>query len=143
VLLANNLKDTSDSAFTRRFQTVLHFPRPERGERLRIWRMAFPRDAPIDPSIDFDALANLDLTGAGIVGAARTAALFAAQEAAGAIGKAHVVRAIARQFRREARVLGPIELGPYASLLQGARGAPRRPRRRSRCRGRRRAQAPH
>jgi len=121
VLLATNLKDNIDSAFTRRFQTVLHFPRPERAERLRIWRMAFPRDAPLDPSIDFDALANLDLTGAGIVGAARTAALFAAQETAGAISKTHIVRAIARQFRREARLLTPIELGPYASLLQEAR----------------------
>jgi len=121
VILASNLKDNIDAAFTRRFQTVLHFPRPERAERLRIWRMAFPRDAPLDPSIDFDALANLDLTGAGIVSAARTAALFAAQEAACAIGKTHIVRAIARQFRREARLLTPIELGPYASLLQEVR----------------------
>ena len=121
VLLASNLKDNIDSAFTRRFQTILHFPRPERPERLRIWQMAFPREAPVDTSIDFDALANLDMTGAGIVGAARTAALFAAEEKAGTIGKSHVVRAIARQFRREARLLTPVELGPYANLLQEAR----------------------
>jgi hypothetical protein len=121
VLLASNLKDNIDSAFTRRFQSILHFPRPERPERLRIWRMAFPREAPVDPSIDFEALASLDMTGAGIVGAARTAALFAAEEGTGAIGKSHIVRAIARQFRREARLLTPVELGPYASLLQEAR----------------------
>jgi hypothetical protein len=121
VLLASNLKDNIDSAFTRRFQSILHFPRPERPERLRIWQMAFPREAPVDLSIDFEALASLDMTGAGIVGAARTAALFAAEEGAGAIGKSHIVRAIARQFRREARLLTPVELGPYASLLQEAR----------------------
>jgi hypothetical protein len=121
VLLASNLKDNIDSAFTRRFQTILHFPRPERPERLRIWQMAFPREAPVDTSIDFNALANLDMTGAGIVGAARTAALFAAEEKTGTIGKSHIVRAIARQFRREARLLTPVELGPYASLLQEAR----------------------
>ena len=121
VLLASNLKDNIDSAFTRRFQSILHFPRPERPERLRIWQMAFPREAPVDLSIDFEALASLDMTGAGIVGAARTAALFAAEDGTGAISKSHVVRAIARQFRREARLLTPVELGPYASLLQEAR----------------------
>jgi hypothetical protein len=121
VILASNLKDNIDAAFTRRFQAIVHFPRPERTERLRIWRIAFPREAPIDRSIDFEALANLGLTGAGIIGAARTAALFAAEEEAAEIGKSHIVRAIARQFRREARLLTPIELGPYASLLQEAR----------------------
>jgi hypothetical protein len=121
VLLASNLRDNIDSAFTRRFQAILHFPRPERAERLRIWHMAFPREAPVDPQIDFDALASLDMTGAGIVGAARTAALFAAEEGTGAISKSHIVRAIARQFRREARLLTPVELGPYANLLQEAR----------------------
>ncbi|MEA2860003.1 MAG: hypothetical protein QOC72_2042 [Methylobacteriaceae bacterium] len=121
VLLATNLKDNIDNAFTRRFQSVVHFPRPERTERLRIWRMAFPDEAPIDPSIDFETLANLDLTGAGIVGAARTAALFAAEDGSSEIGKPHVVRAIARQFRREARLLTPVELGPYANLLQEVR----------------------
>jgi hypothetical protein len=47
--------------------------------------------------------------------------LFAAEEGTGAIGKSHIVRAIARQFRREARLLTPVELGPYANLLQEAR----------------------
>jgi ATPase family associated with various cellular activities (AAA) len=118
VILASNLKDNIDPAFTRRFQSILYFPRPERAERVRIWRLAFPPQAPIDPTFDFEALSNLDLTGAGIVGAARNAALLAAEEGCAEIGKPHIVRAIARQFRREARLLMPVELGPYASLLQ-------------------------
>jgi SpoVK/Ycf46/Vps4 family AAA+-type ATPase len=118
VILASNLKDNIDPAFTRRFQSILYFPRPERAERLRIWRLAFPQQAPIDPTLDFEALSNLDLTGAGIVGAARNAALLAAEEGCAEIGKPHIVRAIACQFRREARLLMPVELGPYASLLQ-------------------------
>lgn len=121
VLLASNLRENIDSAFMRRFQAILHFPRPERAERLRIWHMAFPPEAPVDLSLDFEALASLDMTGAGIVGAARNAALFAAEDGTGEIGKSHVVRAIARQFRREARLLTPVELGPYASLLKEAR----------------------
>jgi ATPase family associated with various cellular activities (AAA) len=121
VILASNLKDNIDAAFTRRFQAVLYFPRPEKPERLRLWRAAFPLQAPVDASVDFDALANLDMTGASIVGAARTAALFAAEEDVAEIGKTHIVRAVARQFRREARLLTPVELGPYAGLLQEMR----------------------
>ncbi|CAB3778788.1 ATP-dependent zinc metalloprotease FtsH [Paraburkholderia ultramafica] len=121
VILASNLKDNIDVAFARRFQAILHFPRPNQSERRRIWQMAFPREAPVDPSLDLDALSNLDLTGAGIVGAARNAALLAAHEGVAEIGKPHIVRAIARQYRREARLLTPVDLGPYANLLQDHR----------------------
>ena len=117
VILASNLKDNIDTAFTRRFQIVIHFPRPELDQRRRIWEIAFPKTAPMDPGIDFNLLARLDLTGAGIAGAARTAALLAADEGSKAISIKHVVRAIARQYRREARILAASELGPYAAFL--------------------------
>jgi hypothetical protein len=121
VILASNLKDNIDTAFSRRFQIVIHFPRPGPAERHRIWKIAFPTLAPVDAGIDFDALARLDLTGAGIVGAAHTAALLAADAASDTITIAHIVRAIARQYRREARILTASELGPYAAFLQEAR----------------------
>lgn len=118
IILASNLNDNIDVAFTRRFQVVLHFPRPERAERARIWRMAFPTETPLERSMDFEALSKLDLTGAGIVGAARSAALLAAKDGAPEVSESHVIRAIARQFRREARLLTPADLGPYARLLR-------------------------
>jgi hypothetical protein len=121
VILASNLKENIDAAFSRRFQIVIHFPRPEPVERRRIWELAFPQTAPVDTGIDFEALAHLDLTGAGIVGAARTAALLAADEASATITITHIVRAIARQYHREARILTASELGPYALFLQEAR----------------------
>ncbi|MCI0392746.1 MAG: ATP-binding protein [Acidobacteria bacterium] len=125
VILASNLRDNIDSAFTRRFQIVLHFPRPELAERRLIWELAFPKSAPLEEGIDFDLLARLDLTGAGIVGAAQTAALMALEAEnenhEAVITKSHVVRAIARQYRREARLLTSSELGPYAPLLQEVR----------------------
>ena len=42
VILASNLKENLDQAFTRRFHHIIHFPRPETPERERIWRLAFP-----------------------------------------------------------------------------------------------------
>ncbi|MER6140623.1 ATP-binding protein [Streptomyces sparsogenes] len=117
VILTSNLKDNIDPAFTRRFHFVVHFPRPSAAERRRLWRLAFPEEAPLAPDVDLDALARLDMTGAGITAAARTAALAAADAGSTVIGMRHVVRGVARQFQREARLLRPTELGPYADLL--------------------------
>ena len=128
VILASNLRNNIDTAFTRRFQIVLNFPRPEPPERRRIWELAFPKTAPLEPGVDFKLLSRLDLTGAGIVAAAQTAALLAIESAARSryeseamITKWHIVQAISRQYRREGRVLTSSELGPYAPLLQEAR----------------------
>jgi hypothetical protein len=117
VILASNLRDQIDDAFVRRFHSILHFPRPGRDERARIWRLALPEQAPLGDDVDLAALARLDLTGAGIVGTAHTAALLAADEGAQAISMRHFVHAARRQFQREARLLSGSDLGPYASLL--------------------------
>ncbi|GLF93369.1 ATP-binding protein [Streptomyces yaizuensis] len=117
VILTSNLKENIDPAFTRRFHFVVHFPRPAGPERRRLWRLAFPHEAPLAPDVDLDALARLDMTGAGIGAAARTAALGAADSGSAAIGMRHVVRGVARQFQREARLLRPSELAQYADLL--------------------------
>ena len=111
VILASNLKDNIDPAFTRRFHVVLHLPRPEEPERRRLWQMAFPSSSPLGSDVDLSQLARLDMTGAGIVNTARTSALLAAQDRGERISMAHVVHGIARQFRRESRVLTTAELG--------------------------------
>jgi SpoVK/Ycf46/Vps4 family AAA+-type ATPase len=48
VILAGNLRDQIDPAFTQRFHTVVHFPRPEEPERRRLWQLALahPLDCP-------------------------------------------------------------------------------------------------
>jgi hypothetical protein len=120
-LCSSNLKESIDKAFTRRFQVVLHFPRPGFDERRRIWEIAFPPDSPRDPSIDFDVLASLDMTGAAIVAAATTSAFLAADKGSSTIDLVHVVAGIARQYRSDARLLTPTELGPYATFLNEAR----------------------
>jgi hypothetical protein len=120
VVLASNVKDQIDAAFIRRFQVVMHFPRPGLPERRRLWQLAVPKSAPVDAELDLEALARLEMTGAAIVTSARTAALLAADAGSQAITMAHMIRATARQFRREARLLTPSELGSYGVLLQGA-----------------------
>lgn len=109
-ILASNLKDEIDKAFIRRFHIVLHFPRPQKEERQRLWQLAFPPDAPLDPAVNLNALTNLDMTGASIVNASHTAALLAADEGCPVIRFDHITEGIARQFQREARVMGAIDV---------------------------------
>ena len=118
VILASNLKEQLDAAFLRRFHVVIDFPRPTFAERRRLWERAFPGSTPRDAYLAIDALASLDLTGAGIVSAARTAALLAIDEGAGRITMEHAIRGCARQFRREGRLLSASELGCHAGILE-------------------------
>lgn len=104
VILASNLRDEMDQAFTRRFQVSLHFPRPAPAERVRLWQLAFSA-APVEPGFDCERLAELDLTGGAIAIAARMAALLAAAEGSPHIRADHIADAIERQYRKEARLM--------------------------------------
>jgi len=121
-ILASNLRENIDPAFTRRFTIVVHFPRPGRADRLRLWKAAFPPAAPLAADVDLEALAALELTGAGIVATARTAALLAADADSDVITMRHVVHGLCRQYHHEARVLRPAELGRYAALIENGNG---------------------
>ncbi|HSN29244.1 MAG TPA: ATP-binding protein [Kofleriaceae bacterium] len=113
VILASNLRDKIDQAFMRRFHVVVGFPRPAEKERRRIWQRVFTSGVPLAQDLDLPSLAKLDLTGAGIVGAAQVAALLAAREGT-SVSMRHVVRGLVRQYQRESRVLSAHELGPHA-----------------------------
>ena len=113
VILATNLRDKIDPAFMRRFHAVIGFPRPSEQERKRMWQRVFTPAIPLAGDLDVPLLARLDLTGAGIVGAAQTAALFAAHEGS-VLSMRHVVRGLVRQYQRESRVLTSKDLGTHA-----------------------------
>jgi ATPase family associated with various cellular activities (AAA) len=120
VILASNLKENLDKAFTRRFHHIIHFPCPESAERERIWRLAFPPEAPLGSGVDFAILSNLDMTGASIAGAARAAAFLAADSRCTEISMTHIIQGVGRQYQRDRRLLRPEQLGPHATISVGA-----------------------
>ncbi len=68
VILATNQRANMDEAFTRRFQTMVHFPMPRAEERLAIWEKAFPPQIQIAPDIQWPNIAaQYEITGANIV----------------------------------------------------------------------------
>jgi SpoVK/Ycf46/Vps4 family AAA+-type ATPase len=57
-----------DEAFVRRFQSIIHFPKPQKAERLKIWKNAFPPEISFDTSLSLHRIAaQYEMTGANIV----------------------------------------------------------------------------
>jgi SpoVK/Ycf46/Vps4 family AAA+-type ATPase len=58
VILATNLRENMDEAFTRRIRFVVEFPFPDEANRRHIWQSHFPSEAPTSPQIDYEFLAR-------------------------------------------------------------------------------------
>jgi SpoVK/Ycf46/Vps4 family AAA+-type ATPase len=110
-ILATNRKSHIDQAFLRRLRFVIDFPLPSEELRMRIWRRAFPPDAPIE-GVDWDVLARLEISGASIKSIALYAAFLAAGDG-GVIGMEQLVRAAVREYSKIDRLVQPAEFGRY------------------------------
>ena len=118
VVLATNLRDQLDEAFTRRFHHLVHFPRPGPAERRRLWELVLAPPVVVEGPIDIEVLAELDLTGAGIATVVRSAALLAHHEGRTSLRMSDLVLAVSRQFQREARLVPRELLGEHAEVLR-------------------------
>ncbi len=120
-ILATNLNQNMDEAFTRRLRFVVEFPTPGPAERQPIWRGLFPPKAPLDSGVDFEFLASrFELTGGNIKNCVLGAA-FAAAEAGTSIGMETLVRAVARELTKNGKPLQQTEFGDYFPLVTSAR----------------------
>jgi hypothetical protein len=112
-ILATNLSQNLDEAFTRRMQFVIEFPFPNTADRERIWRGMFPTAAPRAGDIDFPFLAGqFDLAGGAIKNCVLAAAFLAAEDG-GVIGMAHLVQGVAREMNKLGRPLQRADFGEY------------------------------
>src|SRR5258705_2090672 len=83
VILATNLRENMDEAFTRRIKFIVDFPFPDIASRKLIWQTHFPREAPVSDDLDYDWLAQqLQITGGSIQNIVLNAAFFAAADGA-------------------------------------------------------------
>lgn len=104
-ILATNLRQNLDEAFTRRLDFMVDFPFPDAGNRRRIWEVNFPPEAPLDSDIDLDVLAKrYRLAGGNIRNAALASAYLAAADG-GVIKMVHVLHAIRREHQKMGRLI--------------------------------------
>lgn len=68
VILASNQRTNIDEAFTRRFQSIIHFPFPRTEERLALWQKALPTQVTVTENVNWSQIAaRFELTGANII----------------------------------------------------------------------------
>ncbi|MBL4658872.1 MAG: ATP-binding protein [Alcanivoracaceae bacterium] len=80
-ILTTNLRKQIDQAFQRRFHFVLTFTKPEFHQRLKLWKILLPKNAPLAKDLDLALVAHaVALSGGEIRNAAMHAAIMALSE---------------------------------------------------------------
>ncbi len=104
VIMATNLSENMDEAFTRRVRFIVEFPFPDETHCRRIWETHFPAEVPVSSSIDFGYLAReLRLPGGNIRNIVLSAAFLAAQNG-GEVGMNHILHAARREYEKIGRL---------------------------------------
>jgi ATP-dependent 26S proteasome regulatory subunit len=93
-----------DDAFTRRFQTVVHFPMPRPSERLRLWEKAFPKAMELSEEINLRAIADrYEIAGGAITNVIRYCAMAVLRRKSNIVLLADLEEGIRREFRKEGK----------------------------------------
>jgi hypothetical protein len=103
-ILASNLKDNIDTAFARRFESVIYFPVPRHEERLRLWQQGFSPRATFDSAVDLEKIAREHvLSGGAIMNVIRYASLQALKDARRPISLEDLLNGIRREHTKEGK----------------------------------------
>jgi AAA+ superfamily predicted ATPase len=111
-ILATNLAEHLDQAFTRRLAAHIYFPFPDAAARLEIWKRAWPREVPLAGDIDLSAIARELKVAGGNIHNIALAAAFSAAANGGIVSRAHVFHAVRREHQKAGRAS---ELAPAFS----------------------------
>jgi MoxR-like ATPase len=104
VVLATNLRQNLDDAFTRRIRFIVEFPFPDDESRARIWRTHFPATAPLAADVDPDQLARRFPVAGGTIRNIVLAAAFLAAADGGVIDQRHIMAGTRREFEKTGRL---------------------------------------
>jgi ATPase family associated with various cellular activities (AAA) len=97
-ILTTNMQHALDPAFMRRIRFIVPFQFPDAPSRCRIWERVFPAAAPLG-TINFQRLAQLNVSG-GVIRNIATHAAFLAAEEHTAIGMPHVLAAARTEYAK-------------------------------------------
>ena len=104
VILATNLKWNIDEAFSRRFQSVIHFPMPTKELREQLWQKSFSPCSTLAENIDMGMISEkYEITGGAIMNVVRFCSLMAMKNDCTEISKGDLVKGILRELNNEGR----------------------------------------
>lgn len=106
VILASNHRQNIDSAFMRRFQSIICFPIPQYEERIQLWRKGFSSKAQLDQGVDILHLAKqYELSGGPIMNIIQYSSLRAIARGSNLITYADIIEGVKRELGKENRTL--------------------------------------
>ncbi len=104
VILASNLKGNIDEAFTRRFQSMVHFPMPTPAERELLWKTIFGNGLELSADIDFKSLARqYEISGGSIINVLKHCAIKASQRKKRSATLDDVLAGIRKELAKEGK----------------------------------------
>ena len=106
VILASNFKSNIDTAFTRRFQSIIEFEVPSFSERLQLWENNLPKGIKIAEDVNLNELSKkYDITGANIVNIIQYACLKTLEDNNKTIHLNHLIQGIKKEYTKEGKMM--------------------------------------
>ncbi len=105
VILASNLKSNLDTAFTRRFQSMIEYDMPGATERLLLWKDILPGNLSLQEDVSIEQIARTyNLSGANIVNVVQFACLKTAEEGMNEISRSNLIEGIRKEYVKEGKM---------------------------------------
>jgi SpoVK/Ycf46/Vps4 family AAA+-type ATPase len=106
VILSSNMRSNLDEAFSRRLQSVIHFPVPKSPERFTLWQKAFSEKCQLADDLDLSVIAEkYELAGGSIINAVQYASLMAISRKETVIRQSDILAGIRKEFRKEGKTV--------------------------------------
>jgi len=104
VILASNMRNNVDEAFTRRLNSIIHFQKPQSGERLRIWKNAFSKVCTPPDEYHLEQIARShELSGGAIMNVVHYASLMALNRGDKTIAVDEILQGVKKEFKKEGK----------------------------------------
>lgn len=105
-ILATNLRSNLDDAFSRRFQSIVHFPLPAAPERLHLWQQGFSKKSILHETVNLEKIAaDFPLSGANIMNVIRYASMMALRDKHHTIHVHYLYDGIRKEFHKEGKTI--------------------------------------
>jgi len=106
VILATNLKSNMDEAFTRRFQSMIHFAMPTAELRYKLWLQAFTDTCDLSSEINLRKISkDYELSGGAIINVLRHCVLSAINRNSRCINLKELLSGIRREYRKDNKTI--------------------------------------
>lgn len=106
VILASNMRNNVDEAFTRRLQSIIYFAKPQQNERLRLWKNSFSAKCTPPSDQELERLARqYELSGAAIMNIVQYASLQVLSRGERTVTFADIMKGVKREYHKDGKTV--------------------------------------